>query len=145
MYQNSADVIEKLKNKDIKRVAVVVLVILVLSLEAFQRKGKEVVLIDVVDTCLAGYYDRDLSDLMAKTWKTMVSVAFGQTVKEVAGDGKVEKIITDKNEYDVDMVILAVGFPNTAFAGEGIERFRNGAFLVKQTPRNFNPRRLRYW
>ncbi len=50
------------------------LVILVLSLrEAFQRKGKGVVLIDVVDTCLAGYYDRDLSDLMAKNWKTMVS------------------------------------------------------------------------
>ena len=62
-----------------------------------------------------------------------IKLAFGETVKEVAGDGKVEKIITDKNEYDVDMVILAVGFrPNTAFAGEGIERFRNGAFLVNK-------------
>lgn len=62
-----------------------------------------------------------------------IQLAFGETVKEVAGNGKVEKIITDKNEYDVDMVILAVGFrPNTAFAGEGIERFRNGAFLVNK-------------
>jgi len=135
LYQNSADVIEKLKNKDIKRVAVVGAGYIGVELaEAFQRKGKEVVLIDVVDTCLAGYYDRDLSDLMAKNLEDNgIKLAFGETVKEVAGDGKVEKIITDKNEYDVDMVILAVGFrPNTAFAGEGIERFRNGAFLVNK-------------
>ena len=135
LYQNSADVIEKLKNKDIKRVAVVGAGYIGVELaEAFQCKGKEVVLIDVVDTCLAGYYDRDLSDLMAKNLEDNgIKLAFGETVKEVAGDGKVEKIITDKNEYDVDMVILAVGFrPNTAFAGEGIERFRNGAFLVNK-------------
>ncbi|HEL2308537.1 TPA: FAD-dependent oxidoreductase [Streptococcus suis] len=135
LYQNSADVIEKLKNKDINRVAVVGAGYIGVELaEAFQRKGKEVILIDVVDTCLAGYYDRDLSDLMAKNMEEHgIQLAFGETVKEVAGNGKVEKIITDKNEYDVDMVILAVGFrPNTAFAGEGIERFRNGAFLVNK-------------
>jgi len=135
LYQNSADVIEKLKNNDINRVAVVGAGYIGVELaEAFQRKGKEVVLIDVVDTCLAGYYDRDLSDLMAKNLEDNgIKLAFGEIVKEVAGDGKVEKIITDKNEYDVDMVILAVGFrPNTAFAGEGIERFRNGAFLVNK-------------
>ncbi len=38
------------------------------------------------------------------------------------------------------MVILAVGFrPNTAFAGEGIERFRNGAFLVNKRPETSIP------
>lgn len=135
LYQNSADVIERLKDKDINKVAVVGAGYIGVELaEAFQRKGKEVVLIDVVDTCLAGYYDRDLSDMMAKNMEDNgIQLAFGETVKEVAGDGKVEKIITDKNEYDVDMVILAVGFrPNTAFAGEGIERFRNGAFLVNK-------------
>ncbi len=36
--------------------------------EAFQRHGKEVILIDVVDTCLAGYYDHDLTELMAKKY-----------------------------------------------------------------------------
>lgn len=52
--------------------------------------------------------------LWLKTWRTNgIKLAFGETVKEVAGDGKVEKIITDKNEYDVDMVILAVGFVQT--------------------------------
>ncbi|MGT2736169.1 H2O-forming NADH oxidase [Streptococcus orisratti] len=135
LYQNAADVIEKLKDEDIKRVAVVGAGYIGVELaEAFQRKGKEVVLIDVADTCLAGYYDRDLTDKMSKNLEDHgIKLAFGETVKEVAGTDKVEKIITDKNEYDVDMVILAVGFrPNTAFAGEGIERFRNGAFLVNK-------------
>ncbi len=35
-----------------------------LSWQGFKRLGKEVILIDVVDTCLAGYYDHDLSDMM---------------------------------------------------------------------------------
>ena len=135
LYQNAADVIEKLKDEDIKRVAVVGAGYIGVELaEAFQRKGKEVVLIDVVDTCLAGYYDRDLTDKMAKNMEDHgIKLAFGETVKEVAGDGKVEKIITDKNEYDVDMVILAVGFrPNTGLAGDKVELFRNGAFLVNK-------------
>lgn len=135
LYQNSADVIEKLKDADIKRVAVVGAGYIGVELaEAFQRKGKEVILIDVVDTCLAGYYDKDLTDMMAKNMEDNgIQLAFGQTVKEIAGDGKVEKIITDKAEYDVDMVVLAVGFrPNTGLAGDKVELFRNGAFLVNK-------------
>ena len=46
---------------------------------------------------------------------------------------KVERLITDKETFDVDMVILAVGFrPNTALADGKIELFRNGAFLVNK-------------
>lgn len=135
LYQNSADVIEKLKDKDIKRVAVVGAGYIGVELaEAFQRKGKDVVLIDVVDTCLAGYYDKDLTDVMSKNLEDHgIELAFGQTVKEISGDTKVEKIITDKEEFDVDMVILAVGFrPNTALGDGKLELFRNGAFLVNK-------------
>ena len=60
-----------------------------------------------------------------------IRLALGQTVKAIEGDGKVERLITDKETFDVDMVILAVGFrPNTALADGKIELFRNGAFLV---------------
>ncbi|TYL17296.1 FAD-dependent oxidoreductase, partial [Streptococcus pyogenes] len=121
------------ENKYIKRVAVVGAGYIGVDLaEAFQRKGNEVVLIDVVDTCLAGYYYRDLTDLMAKNMEEHgIQLAIGETVKEVAGNGKVEKIITDKNEYDVDKVILAVGFRTNTTLGNGkIDLFRNGAFLV---------------
>lgn len=133
LYQNAQDVIEKLKDQDINRVAVVGAGYIGVELaEAFERKGKEVVLIDVADTCMAGYYDRDLTDKMAKNLEDHgIELAFGQTVKEIAGDGKVEKIITDKAEFDVDMVIMAVGFrPNTALGEGHLETFRNGAWIV---------------
>ena len=134
LYQNSAEVIEKLKNnKGINRVAVVGAGYSGVELaEAFERLGKEVILIDVADTCLAGYYDRELSDLMSKNLADHgIKLAYGQTVQAVEGEGKVERIVTDKETFDVDMVIMAVGFrPNTALGAGKIELFRNGAFLV---------------
>ena len=134
LYQNSAEVIEKLKNnKGINRVAVVGAGYIGVELaEAFERLGKEVILIDIADTCLAGYYDRELSDLMSKNLADHgIKLAYGQTVQAVEGEGKVERIVTDKETFDVDMVIMAVGFrPNTALGAGKIELFRNGAFLV---------------
>ena len=60
-----------------------------------------------------------------------IRLVSGQTVQAVEGDGKVERLVTDKETFDVDMVILAVGFrPNTALADGKIELFRNGAFLL---------------
>ena len=134
LYQNSAEVIEKLKNNEgINRVAVVGAGYIGVELaEAFERLGKEVTLIDVADTCLAGYYDRELSDLMSQNLADHgIKLAYGQTVKAVEGESKVERIVTDKETFDVDMVIMAVGFrPNTALGAGKIELFRNGAFLV---------------
>ena len=73
LFQNAQEVIDKLndKSQDIKRVAVVGAGYIGVELaEAFQRHGKEVILIDVVDTCLAGYYDHDLTELMAKNMES---------------------------------------------------------------------------
>ena len=131
LFQNAQEVIDKLndKSQDIKRVAVVGAGYIGVELaEAFQRHGKEVILIDVVDTCLAGYYDRDFTDRMAKNLEDHgIQLAFGETVKAVEGETKVE------NAYDVDMVVLAVGFrPNTALGAGKLETFRNGAYLVNK-------------
>ena len=137
LFQNAQQVIDKLEdqNEDIKKVAVVGAGYIGVELaEAFKRNGREVILIDVVDTCLAGYYDRDLSDMMSKQMADNgIELAFGETVKAIEGDGKVERIITDKTSRDVDMVVLAVGFrPNTSLGAGKLETFRNGAFLVNK-------------
>lgn len=137
LYQNAKEVIEKLQDptNDIKKVAVVGAGYIGVELaEAFKRNGREVVLIDVVDTCLAGYYDRDLTELMSKNMADHgIELAFGETVKAIEGDGKVERIVTDKTSRDVDMVVLAVGFrPNTALGAGKLETFCNGAFLVNK-------------
>lgn len=135
LYQNSAEVIEKLENPDIKRVAVVGAGYIGVELaEAFERLGKEVTLVDIANTSLGGYYDPEFTDLMNKNLEEHgIKLAYGQTVQAVEGDGKVERLVTDKETFDVDMVILAVGFrPNTALGNGKIELFRNGAFLVNK-------------
>ena len=135
LYQNSAEVIEKLQDKSrhIERVAVVGAGYIGVELaEAFERLGKEVILVDIAEHVLGGYYDADFTDVMAKNLEDHgIKLALGQTVQAVEGEGKVERIVTDKESFDVDMVIMAVGFrPNTALAAGKIELFRNGAFLV---------------
>ena len=135
LYQNAEEVIEKLqdKSKHIERVAVVGGGYIGVELaEAFERLGKEVVLVDIVDTVLNGYYDKDFTEMMAKNLEeNNIRLALGQTVQAVEGDGKVERLVTDKETFEVDMVVLAVGFrPNTSLGAGKIELFRNGAFLV---------------
>lgn len=137
LFQNAQQVIDKLQSKsdELNKVAVVGAGYIGVELaEAFKRLGKEVVLVDVVDTCLAGYYDRDLSDMMRKNLSDNgIELAFGETVKAIEGNGKVERIVTDKTSRDVDMVVLAVGFrPNTSLGNGKLETFRNGAFLVNK-------------
>lgn len=135
LYQNAEEVIKKLENPEIKRVAVVGAGYIGVELvEAFERLGKETVLVDVADTCLSGYYDRDLTELMSKNLADHgVKLAFGQTVTEIQGNGKVERLVTDKETFDVDMVILAVGFrPNNELGKDKLELFRNGAYVVNR-------------
>lgn len=133
LFQNAQDVIEKLKDDSIRKVAVVGAGYIGVELaEAFQRVGKDTVLIDYVDTCLANYYDPEFSVLMAENLeKHGVTLAFGQKVVRLEGREKVEKLITDKQEYDVDMAVFGIGFsPNTQLGQGSLKTFRNGAFLV---------------
>ncbi|MDF2589074.1 MAG: oxidase [Anaerocolumna sp.] len=133
LYQNAQDVIEKLKDDTIKDVVVVGAGYIGVELaEAFVRCGKSVSLLDFADTCLAGYYDPEFTELMKENLeKNGIKLGFHQTVQKFVGTDKVEKVITDKGEYKADMVIMAVGFkPNTTLGEGKINLFRNGAFIV---------------
>lgn len=133
LYQNAETVINKLKDDKIKEVVVVGAGYIGVELaEAFKRNGKEVTLVDCADTCLSGYYDVEFTDEMKnKLLENGINLSFDETVKKLTGTGKVEKVITDKNEYNADMVVMAVGFrPNTTVAKDDIKLFRNGAFVV---------------
>lgn len=135
LYQNAADVIEKLKDNSIKKVAVVGAGYIGVELaEAFKRNSRDVVLIDCADTSLSGYYDRDFTEVMNKNLQDNgVELAFGQKVEKIIGNTKVEKVVTDKAEFDVDMVIICIGFkPNNEIGKNNIELFKNGAFIVNK-------------
>lgn len=136
LYQNAQEVIEKIKNPDIKNVVVVGAGYIGVELaEAFERHGKNVTMVDIADTCLPAYYDEPFTSLMKENLaKNNINLEFGQAVKEIKGvDGKVSAIVTDKKEIAADMVILSIGFrPNNALGKESLELFRNGSYLVNK-------------
>jgi NADPH-dependent 2,4-dienoyl-CoA reductase/sulfur reductase-like enzyme len=92
--------------------------------EAVRRRGKEALLFEAMDTCLANYYDdwfsKDMDQVLADNG---ISLHYLEMVQEIKGDTKVKGIKTDKGEYPVDMVIMAIGFkPNTSLAGKNKEK-----------------------
>ena len=136
LFQNAEEVIKKLENPYIKTIAVVGAGYIGVELaEAFERHNKKVIVVDIANTSLSSYYDPEFSALMDKNLSDHgIKLAFGETVKEIKGNGKVEAIVTDKNEYQCDMVILAIGFrPNTELGKDYLETMSNGAYIVDET------------
>lgn len=134
LFQDGQKINGALSDPDIKNVAVVGAGYIGVEIaEAIERRGRNALLFEALDTSLAGYYDpwftHDMDDVLSEHG---VELHFGETVKELKGEnGKVKKLVTDKGEYDAELVILAIGFyPNSALAKGRLELFQNGAILV---------------
>lgn len=133
LFQNAKEVITKLQHQNINKIAVVGAGYIGVELaEAFRRLNKEVLLLDIADTCLSGYYDKEFSAMMKEHLeKHGIQLALKQRLLAIKGNTKVETIVTDKQEYKVDMVVLAIGFvPNNELGKEVLETFKNGAYKV---------------
>lgn len=133
LFQDAQQTIDRLNDPNINNVTVVGAGYIGVELaEAFQRNGKNVTLIDLADAPLARYYDKGFTDMMHKTLTDKgINVQLGQKVLELRGNGKVEAIVTDKNEYKADMVVLAIGFvPNNSLGRDSLELFKNGSYKV---------------
>lgn len=136
LYQNAQDVIEKLNDDTLKNIVVVGGGYIGVELaEAFERCGKQVTLIDCASTCLSAYYDETFTNLMNQNLSEHnITLAYNEKVVRLEGNEKVEKVVTDKNEYKADMVILAIGFkPNNRLGKDDLTLFKNGAYLVDKT------------
>ncbi len=134
IHQNAINVIEKLKNPEIKKIAVVGAGYIGVELaEAFRQNGREVYLINDSDV-LNRYYDPEFQTVMNKNLsENGVHCQTGELVTEFKGkDNKVCKVITTKAEYEVDMVLMAIGFcPNTEIVKDpNLEMLANGAILT---------------
>ena len=83
---------------------------------------------------MSNYYDSEFTDLLeTRLHNHQIDLKFGERLKEIKGNNKVEKIITDKGEYDSDIVILSVGFkPNNSLGKNDLKLFENGAYLVNK-------------
>ena len=135
LFQDAQEVVDKLADPDIRTVAVVGAGYIGVELaEAFQRNGRKTLLVDMAPTCMANNFDPEFCDLMAQNLADNgIECHFGEGVDHFEGvGGKVNKLVTNKGAYDVDMACVCIGFrPNTALAeGGNFELFGNGAFLV---------------
>lgn len=102
--------------------------------EAFEMQGKNVTLIDAEDRILSKYLDKEFTDVAEAAFSDRgVKLALGEKVVKFEGNGKVEKVITDKNEYEADLVIMCIGFrPNTDLVKGQIDMLPNGAIKVDE-------------
>ncbi|MDR3280315.1 MAG: FAD-dependent oxidoreductase [Synergistaceae bacterium] len=140
-YAHSNEIVEKTKTA--KRVAIVGAGYIGTELvEAFQVQGKEVLVVDMERQILPKYLDSEFVEAPTKLFKDKgVKFALGESVRSFKGDdGKVSGIVTDKGEYEADMVILCIGFrPNTDIFKGKLDMLPNGAIKVDEYMRASHP------
>ncbi|MCR2803358.1 FAD-dependent oxidoreductase [Paenibacillus soyae] len=141
-YNHAQAIIEKAKQA--RRIAVIGAGYIGIELvEAFEMLGKEVTLIDNMDRILYKYLDQEITGVTEQAFKEKgVQLELGQTVTSFEGDkeGRVAKVITDKGDYEADLVVLCIGFrPNTELLKGQVNMLPNGAILVDEYMRTSKP------
>lgn len=132
-YDHAKTIIEK--SKHAKNVIVIGAGYIGVELaEAFEMKSKNVTLIDAEDRIMAKYLDKDFTDIAeAEFTKRGVNLVLGQKVQKFEGDNKVSKVITDKGEFEADLVVLCIGFaPNTNLVKGKLDTLPNGAIIIDE-------------
>lgn len=133
LYQHAEELIKKGDEPEIRSVAVVGAGYIGIELaEAYRLKGKDVTLIDFENRVIPRYFDTEFTDrLEADIRKAGITLAMGERVVDFQGEqGKVKKVITDKNSYPADLVIKCIGFkPNTELLPRA-DKAPGGALLV---------------
>ncbi|RSL28947.1 CoA-disulfide reductase [Salibacterium salarium] len=96
--------------------------------------GRRVRIIERNDR-IAKMFDEDMTPLIhEEADKHGVELCLEESVTAIEGEKRVQSVITDKHQYNTDMVIAATGIkPNTDFMQHtGMHRLDNGAILVNR-------------
>ena len=124
---------EKLQDRNIKNVIIVGAGFIGVELcEAMREINKEVTLIEFKNQILPNFDKDVVAQLQDELKRNYVDVRLSEKVVSFEGSSRVQKVITDKNRYVADCVIMCVGVkPNTDFLkSTGIELLTNGAIKV---------------
>jgi CoA-dependent NAD(P)H sulfur oxidoreductase len=129
--------VKELMNKDeIKKVAIIGAGFIGLeAVEAAKKLGKDVVVFQLEDRILPQVFDKEITDILEEEIRNHnADLRLEEIVSELVGETKVEKVITNKGEYEADLVIVATGVrPNTAFLKDtNINMLPNGAIIVDE-------------
>lgn len=103
------------------------------TVEALTVCGMQVTVVEMRGQVLPGVLDDELATLLERHIRSRdVKVMTSCRVSGFAGNGRVEKVVTDQGEVPADLVVLAVGVkPNTDLArNAGLEIGATGAIAV---------------
>lgn len=103
-----------------------------------------------VETTVVEIFDQIMPRLVSPTLSTMgrkhmeeqgVVFHLGETVKAIEGDGKVQRVVTDKRTIEAECVIVSVGvIPNDSVAREaGLDCHERGGVMVDDFMRTSDP------
>ncbi|MEG0268096.1 MAG: FAD-dependent oxidoreductase [Carnobacterium sp.] len=132
------------KSKDAKKITIVGGGYIGIELvEAFAESGKDVTLIDGLDRILNKYLDKEFTDVLeADLQNRGIKLALNQSVNGFNANeaGEVVSVLTAKDEYETDLVIMCVGFrPNNDLLKGKVDMLPNGAIIVDDYMRTSNP------
>ncbi len=102
--------------------------------EAAKNKRKNVRLIQLDKHILIDSFDEEIVTIMEEELiKKGVNLHTNEFVKSLIGKKKVEGVVTNKNTYQADAVILATGIkPDTEFLENQLKTTENGAIIVNE-------------
>lgn len=132
-YDHAKDIIRRSEN--VKNVTVVGGGYIGVELvEAFEENGKNVTLIDAESRILNRYLDKSFTDPVEQTFRDKgVQLLLNELVSGFEGNGKVEKVITNKSEIEAELVVMCIGFrPNTDLFKGQVDMLPSGAIVVDQ-------------
>ncbi len=103
--------------------------------EAFQKKGKHVTLIEAKSCIMSQYLDQAFTNKAENILSEHgIQLALGETVQSFEGEeGKVTQVVTSKGCYLADLVVMCVGFkPNTSLVQDKLHTLPNGAIVIDE-------------
>ncbi|WKX02596.1 FAD-dependent oxidoreductase [Candidatus Mycoplasma mahonii] len=134
IFQHAQLIIKCLEQPHIKDVVVIGAGYIGIELvEAFQKHGKNVTLIDMESRVIPNYFDEEFTKPLEDNIKKVgVKLAMEAKVQKFLGkDGKVTEVVTDKGIHKADMVLMSIGFKPLTDLIDG-DKLPNGAIKVNE-------------
>jgi len=104
--------------------------------------GIETAVVEIAEQLLPGIISSHMARMVEHHLKENdVTLYTKEKVERIEGDGRVERVITDKRTLDADLVVMAVGVvPNSDLAKEaGLEVSASGAIVVNKRLQTSDP------
>ncbi|WP_324735346.1 CoA-disulfide reductase [Thermococcus sp. SY098] len=126
---------EYMQEYDVKDVVVIGTGYIALEMaEAFVAQGKNVTLIGRSERVLRKSYDKEITDIVEAKLREHLNLRLQELTIRIDGKERVEKVVTDANEYKADLVVIATGIkPNIELARQlGVRIGETGAIWTNE-------------